>query len=119
MDVDGTITDESGAVSEKAIEQIRFLKDKIRIYLVTALPLHIAMKKCNRIKSFISGGVFANGGQIVDFGLHYRQIVSLEKEVLEAVSDIRKSRSIKKMIRCISYRLSASIFHPISNQIPD
>jgi|LSQX01.2.fsa_nt_gb hydroxymethylpyrimidine pyrophosphatase-like HAD family hydrolase/MoaA/NifB/PqqE/SkfB family radical SAM enzyme len=109
LDVDGTITDESGAVSEKAIEQIRFLKDKIRIYLVTALPLHIAMKKCNRIKSFISGGVFANGGQIVDFGLHYRQIVSLEKEVLEAVSDIPQIKVYKENDSV--YKLSAFSKH--------
>lgn len=92
LDVDGTITDESGNVSEKAIEHISYLKDNIRVYLATSLPFHIAMKKCNRIKNFISGGVFANGGQIVDFGLNYRQIVSLGKQALEAVSDIPQIR---------------------------
>lgn len=92
LDVDGTITNESGTVSEKAIEHISYLKDKIRVYLATSLPFHIAMKKCNRIKSFISGGVFANGGQIIDFVLDYREIVSFEKEALKALSDIPQIR---------------------------
>jgi hydroxymethylpyrimidine pyrophosphatase-like HAD family hydrolase/MoaA/NifB/PqqE/SkfB family radical SAM enzyme len=96
LDVDGTITDKSGKVSEMAVEHLGFLKDTARVYLATSLPLHIAMKKCNRIKSFISGGVFANGGQIVDFDLNYRQTISFGKEALEAVSDIPQVRVYKE-----------------------
>lgn len=96
LDVDGTITDETGFVSKKAIEQIRFLKDKMRVYLATSLPFHLAMKKCSRIKRFISGGVFANGGQIVDFHLNQREIICIEKEALEAVSDISQIRIYKE-----------------------
>jgi len=96
LDVDGTITNELGVVSEKAIESIRFLKDKARIYLATSLPLHIALKKCNPIKSYITGGVFANGGQVVDFSLNYNETVNLEKEALEALSDIPKIRVYKE-----------------------
>jgi len=90
LDVDGTITDELGEICEKAAETIRFLKDKLRIYLATSLPLHIAMKKCNPVKKYISGGVFANGGQIVDFGLNYKEAVAIKKEALEVLSDIPK-----------------------------
>lgn len=90
LDVDGTITDESGKISEKAIESIRFLTDKVRIYLVTSLPLHIALKKCNPIKNYINGGVFANGGQIIDFNLNYNETITLKKEALEALADIPK-----------------------------
>ena len=96
IDVDGTITNEFGVVSEKAIEHIRFLKDKVRIYLATSLPLHIALKKCNPIKSYISGGVFANGGQVVDFSLNYKEIVALRKEALEVLSDIPQIRVYKE-----------------------
>lgn len=96
IDVDGTITNEFGVVSEKAIEHIRFLKDKVRIYLATSLPLHIALKKCNPIKSFISGGVFANGGQVVDFSLNYKETVSIKEEALEVLSGIPKTRVYKE-----------------------
>lgn len=96
IDVDGTITNEFGVVNEKAIEHIRFLKDKVRIYLATSLPLHTALKKCNPIRNYISGGVFANGGQVVDFSLNYKEIVALKKEALEVLSDIPKIRVYKE-----------------------
>ena len=96
LDVDGTITDEFGKVCKKAIESIRFLKDKTKIYLATSIPLPIALKKCNPIKGYIRGGVFANGGQIVDFGLDYKEIVALKKEALEELSHIPKIRVYKE-----------------------
>lgn len=96
LDVDGTITDEVGKVSKKAIESIRFLKDKTKIYLATSLPLHIALKKCNPIKSYISGGVFSNGAQIVEFRQNYNETVTLDNEALEALSDISKIRVYKE-----------------------
>ena len=47
-------------------------------------------------KNYISGGVFANGGQVVDFSLNYKEIVALKKEALEVLSDIPKIRVYKE-----------------------
>ncbi|TYQ17755.1 UNVERIFIED_CONTAM: hydroxymethylpyrimidine pyrophosphatase-like HAD family hydrolase [Acetivibrio alkalicellulosi] len=95
LDIDGTITNENGMISQEAVEQLEFLKDKVKIYLATSLPLPVAMKKCNRVKDCLSGGVFANGGHIIDWGLDYSKVYGIEKNTLDIILYIPQFRIYK------------------------
>lgn len=95
LDVDGTITDESGRICESTIESIKYLGNKIPIYLATSLPLHIALKKCVSIKNYIVGGVFANGAYIIDFKRNYQKTIFLDEDTVEALKNIPGIRIYK------------------------
>lgn len=61
LDVDGTLTDESGKIPPERIAQCRSLAGHCAIYLATSLPLPDARRRADGIWEMISGGVFANG----------------------------------------------------------
>lgn len=66
LDIDGTLVAEGKrALSDTMAEKVRFLAQKSKLYLATALPYSEAMGKCRKIADCLSGGVFADGGHIL------------------------------------------------------
>lgn len=78
FDIDGTLTNHNGIIEESTIEAIEQLSKKHHIYLATALPFVYAMRKCKSIRSYLSGGVFANGADVRDFNSAYRHVVPMQ-----------------------------------------
>lgn len=66
LDIDGTLVEEGKrTLSDAMAEKIRWLAQKSKLYLATALPYPEAMGKCRKIADCLSGGVFADGGHIL------------------------------------------------------
>lgn len=96
LDVDGTLVkDGCDSIDVQIIEQIAYWSRYTKIYLATALPFAHAMKKCNSIKTFLSGGVFANGGMVCFFKEKKSQIISIESDELNFLQQLLKEFAIK------------------------
>ena len=65
MDIDGTIVpDGEKEVSSLMANRLIELSKKCRLFLATQLPFNEAMRKCKKIWSCLSGGIFSGGGYI-------------------------------------------------------
>lgn len=96
LDVDGTLVKEGETVvGPQMAEQIAYWSRFARIYLATSLPYAHAMKKCTPVKSFLSGGVFANGGMVCLFAEKETWITKIDPEVLQMVIPLLKAFSMK------------------------
>ncbi len=82
FDIDGTLTGEDGNISTATTLALKQLAQQHRIYLATARPFAHAMQKCKSIRSYLSGGVFANGADIRDFGTGYQTVVPMPEVVI-------------------------------------
>ena len=81
IDVDGTLLTKDGMLESGSKEAIKYLSQKMPIYLVTELPYTYAMKRCNSIKAFLTGGCFAKGAHLVDFQDPYEHYTYLPEEI--------------------------------------
>ncbi len=78
FDIDGTLVDGSGKLSEDGRAAVRSLSQQCWIYLATSRPLQSARKVCSDIWDCISGGVFAEGADIQIFGRDYQKLIPLD-----------------------------------------
>lgn len=93
FDIDGTLTEDRDVL----IKTFEYLSKKTNIYFATELPENIAMKKVGFLKKYISGGVFAGGGLIVDYKNDFiktNEIINVNKSLNEILND--KSSKIYK-----------------------
>ena len=68
LDLDGTVFDEHGKITESVQRALTHLAQTIPLYLATSRPYKDAMRKCASIRTLIRGGVFGNGGYLEDNG---------------------------------------------------
>lgn len=87
LDIDGTLTDKNGKISSKTISCIEELAKYKKIYLATSLPYEFAMKKCHQINKYIDGGIFGNGGLIMDYSKKFIKIMEIES--IKDLDDIK------------------------------
>ena len=73
FDIDGTLTDRTGKISNGNISMIQNLSRHSLIFLATSLPYKLARRKCRMIWDYISGGVFAEGSDIRIFKQTHRK----------------------------------------------
>lgn len=93
LDIDGTLTDESGKIPSERIAQCRALARHSDLYLATSLPLPDARRKTSGFWDLISGGVFANGAVLRAScdEKKWEQIYALpEEDFSEICQEIRK-----------------------------
>lgn len=65
FDIDHTLVmAEETSISEKTANILAVMSRYCDIYLATSLPYAAAMKTCGRIRSLLSGGIFAGGAHI-------------------------------------------------------
>lgn len=77
FDVDGTLTDEWGNISEPTQAVIQKLAKTCSVYLATSLPYHEARRKCKKIWNYLDGGAFAEGSDIRIFSTGYSESIPL------------------------------------------
>ena len=66
FDVDGTLTDAQGRVSESYAHTLRYIAQFVPLYLATSLSMQQARRKLGKaLFSLFEGGVFADGGLLV------------------------------------------------------
>ncbi len=66
FDVDGTLTDAQGRVSESYAHALRYIAQFVPLYLATSLSMQQARRKLGKaLFSLFEGGVFADGGLLV------------------------------------------------------
>ena len=66
FDVDGTLTDAQGRVSESYAHDLRYIAQFVPLYLATSLSMQQARRKLGKaLFSLFEGGVFADGGLLV------------------------------------------------------
>ena len=69
FDVDGTLTDAQGRVSESYAHTLRYIAQFVPLYLATSLSMQQARRKLGKtLFSLFEGGVFADGGLLVYAG---------------------------------------------------
>lgn len=91
LDVDGTLIDEeTEKMKDSTIERIISCSKYSKIYLATSLPRIYAMKKCSKIKKVLSGGVFANGGNICFFDKREEYIIPITADVIQLIPAVKK-----------------------------
>lgn len=96
LDVDGTLVKEGcETMDAEIVEQVAYWSQFAKIYLATSLPLNHAMKKCNSIKTFLAGGVFANGGMVCLFEEKECMISSISPKSLTMVGEFLKGYPLK------------------------
>lgn len=88
IDVDGTLTNKRGVITPEVEATIAYLAQRAKIYLVTALPYHLALQKCRKLKPFISGGIFENGMYVCDFETGQKQQHTFSAECMETLKGI-------------------------------
>ena len=89
LDVDGTIVPEGEReLSDAMAERLCWLSKKCRLFLATELPFGEAMRKCRKIKDYLSGGVFAGGGHI--------RIQAENKKIWEQIIPLTKILSLEQ-----------------------
>lgn len=99
LDVDGTLVKEGcESIEEHVVKQLAYWSQYAKIYLATSLPIVHALKKCQAIKPFLAGGVFANGGMVSLFKEKEIRITAMEQEGLQPVLEILQAFSVKLKI---------------------
>lgn len=69
LDIDGTMTEPDGRLRSSIIRSAEWLRQRTKLYFVTALPMDRAKKKCSPIWTSFDGGIFSNGARVVDQSL--------------------------------------------------
>lgn len=84
FDVDGTLTDTQGRVSESYANALRYIARFVPLYLATSLSMEQARRKLGKtLFSLFEGGVFADGGLLVYAGQSQCMSVELLSGVCE------------------------------------
>ena len=66
FDVDGTLTDAQGRVSESYAHALRYIAQFVPLYLATSLSMEQARRKLGKtLFSLFNGGAFADGGLLL------------------------------------------------------
>lgn len=115
FDVNGTLADANGRISEAKREVIAGLSRRHRIYLVTSLPFSAARIICRSIWGYLDGGVFAEGADLRIFRLKYRHVIPLRDSFCEGslriktdAGEVSKSESGYSRIR--EYRSDGMLY---------
>ena len=88
FDIDGTlITGNSKQITDETAQMLRKLSMHSSIFLATSLPYNIAMRKVNKVKDIIQGGVFAQGGMCRIFSRKYKKVFPLETAKLNIIKE--------------------------------
>ena len=88
FDIDGTlITGNSKQITDETAQMLRKLSMHSSIFLATSLPYNIAMRKVNKVKDIIQGGVFAQGGLCRIFSRKYKKVFPLETAKLNIIKE--------------------------------
>lgn len=99
LDVDGTLIDEeTEKMKDSTIEKIIRCSKHCKIYLATSLPMVYAIKKCSKIKKVLSGGVFANGGDICFFDKKEEYITPITADVIRLIPDVKKKYTLEDRV---------------------
>jgi hydroxymethylpyrimidine pyrophosphatase-like HAD family hydrolase len=64
FDIDGTLTDSTGRISDACKEAVVLLSESVPLYLSTALPFVSARRRLGHLFNRFAGGVFADGGHL-------------------------------------------------------
>ena len=89
FDVDGTLTDAQGRVSESYAHALRYIAQFVPLYLATSLSMQQARRKLGRaLFSLFEGGVFADGGLLVYGGQSQCMPVELLLDINEESAKI-------------------------------
>lgn len=112
FDIDGTLTEDR----ETLIKTFEYLSKKTSIYLATELPESVAMRKVGFLKKYISGGVFAGGGVIVDYKKAFvkiNEVVDIENSLVEILADNRSKvyKYQDKMYRILTHKRNIKKCH--------
>lgn len=120
LDIDGTLVEEGQrALSDAMTEKIRWLAQKSRLYLATALPYSEAMGKCRKIAGCLSGGVFADGGHILvweyvdgEKRIKWEEVAALSEEVSRAINGLKipNKNGIAVSVGYRSYRIRGILY---------
>ena len=81
FDIDGTLTDDSGNITQSQKQLVETLSHHCRVFLATSLPYSYAKETCAEIWEFISGGSFAEGSDLRVFG-EYKRVVPLDGNIV-------------------------------------
>ncbi len=96
LDVDGTIVKTgSDTIEDHMAEQIKYWSKFSKIYLATSLPFNHTMKKCSKIKKYLSGGIFANGGMYWIFEENKKNIVPFTTDLSSFIEDMKYRHGMK------------------------
>lgn len=57
FDVDGTLTDAQGRISDRTVSVLEYMAKRLPLYLSTALPVSHAKKRLGNVFGLFSGGV--------------------------------------------------------------
>jgi hydroxymethylpyrimidine pyrophosphatase-like HAD family hydrolase len=68
FDIDGTLTDSTGKISDNCKEAVTLLSKSVPLYLSTALPLLAAKRRLGYLFNSFAGGIFADGGHLCYHG---------------------------------------------------
>ncbi len=88
IDLDGTLLDDKGNISSENQRAIKHISQTMDIYISTARPYKDALLKYRKVKEFIAGGIFANGGYIVCNKIDYKEIISLDVEEYNSLKEV-------------------------------
>jgi len=89
FDVDGTLTDAQGRVSESYAHALRYIAQFVPLYLATSLSMQQARRKLGKaLFSLFEGGVFADGGLLVYGGQSQCMPVELLLDINEESTKI-------------------------------
>lgn len=112
FDIDGTLTEDK----ETLIKTFKYLSEKTNIYFATELPENIAMRKVGFLKKYISGGVFAGGGVIIDYKKNFikiNEVVDSENFLTEILDDNRSKvyKHQDKIYRILTHKQNIQKSH--------
>ena len=80
FDLDGTLLDQRGKISEKSVRALEVLAKTKKLYLTTSRTCESAMKKCRCIARLLSGGIFAGGAYYYEKQKEWLEVTSFSEE---------------------------------------
>ena len=123
LDIDGTLVEEGKrALSDAVAEKIRWLAQKSKLYLATALPYPEAMGKCRKIADCLFGGVFADGGHILvwenaegERRIKWEEVVPLPERISHVFDELFRlddpcGHRITTSVGCRCYQIKGVVY---------
>lgn len=96
FDIDGTLVfDGETVLSDDRVRQLSFLSKHTKLFVATSLPYEIAMRKLGKAASLFSGGVFANGGRVIETQKKLDIVYPIMDKLIEDAQSFAKKHQIK------------------------